>query len=272
MKPAFGRVKSTMATEDGIMRDKIVKYRPITLPGLAVAMAGLFVTPASAGVVSQTLSYGPSSSPWTHTFAFTPFVPPTGSSKLTGVHLDVTGTQTTKNGLLDCVFGDGGMGLGTQNCSVTAYHQTATFSLLSPPLFSKNVNDLTVQQAQSYVTPLQVLEDNDFGLIINGQSLAGMTVVNTYNFYNSVASTGGTLDPSEFIGAGPINLTYQMTPSSGVDLMGGGSAGLSFDSILYSLSLTLTYDFVETNEPSALAILGIAVMGIAWSRRRARAE
>ena len=261
------------------MRDGIVKHRVIRLAGIAAVMAGLFAAPASAGVISQTLSYGPSSSsPWTHTFAFTPFVPPTGTSQLTGIHLDVTGTLTTPGGVLDCMFGaNGGVGTGQQHCGVTGYHQKSVFSLISPPLFSTTVNNLTVQQGQTYPvgSPLQVLEDDNFGTIFNGVTIAGATTTNTYNFYSKMVSSGGTVDPAEFMGVGPIDLTYNMTPDSGVDAGTTGNAALSLGSILNpilnSLSVTLTYDFVDTNEPSALAILGIAAVGIAVIRRRKQA-
>ena len=255
------------------MRDGSVKHRAIKLTG-AVVMAGLFAVSASAGVLSETLSHGPSSSsPWMHTFAFKSFVPPTGTSHLVGVHLDVTGTLTTADGVLDCVFGyPSGNGTGQQHCGVTGYHQKSVFSLISPPLFSTTVNNLTVQQGQHFSPdPLQVLEDDDFGQKFNGVTIAGATTTNTYNFYSKVVSSGGTVDPTEFTGAGPIDLTYTMTPDAGVDAGTTGDAAFQFGSVVNTLLVTLTYDFVDANEPSALAILGVAAFGIAVIRRRNRA-
>ena len=272
-------MKLAPAAEDLIMRDGIVTHRVIKLAGIAVVMAGLLAAPASAGVLSETLSYGPSSaSPWTYTFAFASFAPPTATSHLVGVHLDVTGTMTTPGGVLDCMFGaNGGVGTGQQHCGVTGYHQKSVFSLISPPLFAKTVNNLTVQQGQSYPagSPLQVLEDDDFGAIFNGVTIAGATTTNTYNFYSKVVSSGGTVEAAEFTGVGPIDLTYTMTPDGRVDAGTTGTAALSLGSLLNpivnSLSVTLTYDFVDTDEPPALALLGIAAVGIAVVRRRKQA-
>ncbi len=258
------------------MRDGIVKHRAIKLTG-AVVMAGLFAVSASAGVLSETLRYGPSSSsPWMYTFAFKSFVPPNGTSHLFGVHLDVTGTLATADGVLDCIYGfPNGNGTGQTHCGVTGYHQKSIFSLISPPLFSTAVNNLTVEQGQHFSPdPLQVLEDDDFGTKFNGVTIAGATTTNTYNFYSKVVSSGGTVDPAEFTGAGPIDLTYTMTPDADVDAGTTGDAKLKFGSLLdpifNSLSVTLTYDFIDANEPSALAILGVAAFGIAVIRRRNR--
>ncbi len=244
-------------------------------PGIALVLAGLLASPASAGTLSQTQSYttGPSatpSSPWTHVFSFAPFVGPTATSRLSGVHLLVTGTQVTGSGILDCVYGAGGMGLGAKFCNVAGYRQGATFSLVSPPVFASAASNLTVQQTQSYPGGLMALEDNAFVPLGNAVPISGSTATGAYNYYNTLVSSGGTLDPMLFAGPGTIDVTYQMTPFSGVDLNGAGSAGLGFDSIAYSLTVSLAYDYVDTHEPASLALLGVAATGLLIVRHRRR--
>lgn len=253
-----------------------MRRRAIKLLGFALGIAGLLASPAYAAVLSQTLSYSTvtssaAASPWTNVFSFAAFKAPTPTSRLTDVRLVVSGEQDTKNGRVDCVNGAGGRGLGNKFCDVAGYQQSATFSLLSPPFLANAVSDLTVQQTHSYSGGLMVREDNAHVPHSNAQSIGSATTTSSFTYYNTLVSSGGTLDPKSFAGPGPINLTYQITPFSTVDLNGGGSAGLGFDSITYSLTLSLSYDYVDTHEPASLALFGVAAAGLFVVRRRARA-
>ena len=265
-----------MAAYTGFELARTMRHRAIKVLGFALGIAGLLASPAYATVLSQTLSYSTvtssaAASPWTNVFSFAAFRAPTPTSHLTDVRLVVSGEQDTKNGRIDCVNGAGGRGLGTKFCDVTGYQQSATFSLLSPPVLANAISNLTVQQSQSYPGGLMVREDNAHVPLSNGHSLGNNTTTGSFTYYNTLVSSGGTLDPRSFAGPGPINITYQIAPLSAVDLNGSGSAGLGFDSITYSLTLSLSYDYVDTHEPASLALFGVAAAGLFMVRRRTRA-
>jgi hypothetical protein len=236
--------------------------------GLGLAMAGAIALPASAGLLTQTLSYSQQGGPWQHAFAFNPFMPSNPGDKLTGISLIVNGTQATSNGILDCVFGgSAGLGLGTNYCN-GSYYQDATFSLVSPSGLT-GVSSVTVQQTGAITN---VLEDDAFKPLGNAVPLSASSVSGSTTYANNIAAYGGTLDPNLFGGLDPIDLVFRVDPSSGAILPQGGVAGASFDTINYSLNVTLVYDFVSTAvaEPGSLFVLTAGLLSLAAFRRRQR--
>jgi hypothetical protein len=239
------------------------------LAGIAVLAAVAFASPASAVIyntATQTVSYGPQAPAWTHTFTFAPYVYQGPATTFNSVHLNITGTQTTAGGSVTCFLGVGGAGDGTSYCTGT-YNQQAKFSLVSGPVPVVSFGNLTIAQTGS----INLIESNLFGVsppVISTGPLAGATTSATYNYYNSVVATGGTLDAALFTGASDLSFTFGLT--STMTPPADGVAKVNFTSIFDSLTVALYYDYIDTPEPAALALFAIGAASLVMVRRRYR--
>lgn len=242
--------------------------RNIKTAGFAAIIAAALASSASGSTISQTLFYGPPGTLWTHRFSFAPFVGPTLTTQFTGLQLAISFTQTTKDGLLDCLSGSVGSGQAAATCNGT-YFQRGAFSLLSPNLLNAPIPDLIVQQTG---TIDHVLEDDIFVAppILNAATVAGITVTDHYSYANSVAAFGGTLNPAQFTGTAPVDFIFQVSASNGTNLPAGGNAALTFDSIDYSIKAALIYNYTDVPEPASLVLFCTAGLALAVARRPGR--
>lgn len=236
--------------------------------GFAAIIATALASPVTASTISQTLIYGPPGTLWTQKFSFAPFVGPTPTAQFAGLQLFISGTQSTKDGLLDCLSGSGGSGNAAATCNGT-YYQRGIFSLLSPNIMNTRIPDLIVQQTG---TIDHVLEDDIFVAppILNAATVVGATVTDHYNYANNVAAFGGTLNPAPFTGIAPVDFVFQVSTSDGTNLPAGGNAALTFDSIDYSMKVALIYDYTDIPEPASLALFCAAGLALAAVSRPAR--
>ncbi len=101
--------------------------------------------------------------------------------------------------------------------------------------------------------------------------IAGATTTGTYNYYNSVVATGGTLNGALFTGPSNVNFTFDVGAISGLLQPFGGTAAFDFASVLTSLTVSLYYDYIDTPEPAAITLFGIGALGLLAVRRRGRA-
>ncbi len=222
------------------MQSKLSSWMRGAAAGAGVALA-VAVAPgaAMAGVLSQTLTFGPSNEPWTNTFNFTGFNPLLGTLSQVTISATETlaGTAIVSN--TNPVTSPNGTATGT----VT---ETNTLVLGSP------IGVTTVNAVSS--TPITVA---------NGASSPSIPLAGS-------ATQSATYVSGLSVFVGPWSASGSDTGSSGAAFNTGNVTEAFTDQGAASITVTYTYGPTPVPEPASVAIFAVGLLGLVMvSRRRA---
>ena len=219
------------------------------------ASAAIFFTPA------QTLTFGPAAPAWTHTFSFDPFIAPDLTATFNSVHITVTGTQDTGAGNIVCVGAS-----STPAPCVGTFMQTSTFTVVSAPAFpaTPSFGPLSVVMEDTFNIPAPPPFGNSF------QDYPETTTTNSLTYANSVTASGGSLVAGNFTSTSPIDLIFQARSASGVESGATGIVAPNFPVPNDTLTVSLSYDYIDIPEPAGLIPLSAASLALLVACRRRR--
>lgn len=206
------------------------------LIGLTAAAAIACASAASATTITQTLSFGPASTNWSHTFTFTGFNPALGTLvKVTDVITEnLTGTVDVTNS-------------GATSATFSAF-LTNTGTKVFPGL------NVTVLNTSNTVSGTLAPGDSSGTLTLSG------TATNTGTTTSGLGAFQGATVSTVASDTGSLSLTS----STGNAVAAFGDTGLITDKLIYE------YKVAAVPEPAGLAIFGssLALLGLAVRRRR----
>lgn len=207
--------------------------------GLTAAALMACASAASAATVTQTLSFGPQGTKWTHTFSFNPFNPALGTLvKVTDtITENLAGTINITNG-------------GPSSATFSAFlTDTAnkTFSGLT------NLSKTVSNTVSGTLTPFGTPGDTTGDLPLSGTSTATATTT------SGLASFEG--GPVIAVGTDIGSLSFKSDT--------GNATAVFHDTGEIINKLVYTYA-AKAPEPGTLALIGSALAGLAVFRRRKR--